>query len=386
MRLVLACLPSLGGSAITAVALAHALAGRHHSVAVVAAGPPFACGPRTDPTSGTCTVDGVRFHWPVAAPNPVLSDESLVLPRVADLVGRVAREMDADVVNPHYLGGLLPACALGVAAFTPSTALVASAHGTDVTDPAAGTESLTAALLQGAHAVTVVSPYLARVLARTAGLASRELRVVPNWVDAAPPAPTRRSGTEQDLLLVHASNFRPVKRAERLADALAAAHAVVPSRLLLVGDGPDRAALLARAASLGVGDRVDVLGVLDPRSAHAVVAGADVALLPSASEACSGLLLQALSAGIPSVAYRVGGNGGVVRHGRTGLLVSNEPTAAGFAAAVGRLAGDTERRLRVGLAARVDAARFTQEATVTAYENVFVRALARRTRRVLTAS
>ena len=393
MRIVLSCLPSLGGSAITAVALAGALADRGHTVAMVAADPPFGIGATRTDDAGSAQRGGVTFQWPARHAHPVLGGAALAALRVAELVGTVARDLDADVVNPHYLGGLLPACALAVSVLAPRSVLVATAHGTDVTDPADGTVTLTSALLRSAAGVTAVSPYLARQLSATFGLPALRVRVIPNWVDAPPnAAPVRRRSTPagtgggEPLTLVHVSNYRPVKRAARCADALAAAAAVGPARLLLVGDGPDRVRALDRAGRLGVSHLVEQAGVVDPATAYALLAGADVVLLPSASEACSGVLLQALAAGVPAVAYDVAGNSGVARHGRSALLVPDEDDASGFAAATRQVAACPDLRATLSRGATRAARRFTRERTVDGYEAAYVTALTRRTRRPLRAA
>lgn len=386
MRIVLCCLPSMGGSAITTSALAQALAERGHQVAVVSGGPPFAIGSTAHPTEGSCRRDGVTYHWPQQTVHPVLDAGALGLLRTADLAGRVARDLRADVVNAHYLGGLLPGCALAVRAVAPTAALVASAHGTDVTDPAAGTEATTAGLLRSADSVTAVSPFLAQRMAETFMVPVQRIRVIPGWADEPPGATGPASGGPAELRLVHVSNLRVVKRAVRCVDALASAHAVTPSRLVLVGDGPDHAAVLVRAAALGLADRVEATGAVDPAAAHALLAGSDVVLLPSASEACSGVLLQALGAGIPAVAYDVGGNAGVVDNGRSGLLVPDEDDSDRFALAVAGLAGDPALRASLGQGARDGSRRFTRDRSVTAYEGLYAAAVTRRTRRLLRAS
>ena len=148
-------------------------------------------------------------------------------------------------------------------------------------------------------------------------------------------------------------------------------------------DGPERSAVLARAAELGVSDHVTVAGVQSPQQAFALLAAADVVLLPSESEACSGVLLQALAAGVPAVAYDVAGNSGVLESGRTGVLVPDERTSTRFALAVADLSADAAARNRFGRAGRAAAARFSVDPTVTAYEEIFAQAAARRTRRLL---
>ncbi len=119
-----------------------------------------------------------------------------------------------------------------------------------------------------------------------------------------------------------------------------------PRRLLLAGDGPERPALEARARALGLADRVRFLGVTDRPTTAALFAGADLFVLPSRHEPFGIVSLEAMAAGTPVVATRVGGVAEIVADGTTGLLVAPEDPIA-LARAIERVGGDGALRHRL---------------------------------------
>jgi glycosyltransferase involved in cell wall biosynthesis len=218
--------------------------------------------------------------------------------------------------------------------------------------------------------VVVPCTALATYARRHVGISAHRVAVVPNGVPL-PPAPTDRgpAGPSPEALAVWVGVMQPVKRLETLVRATAE----VPGlRLRLVGDGPMRAATEAAVAAAGTGDRTEFTGYLsDPLGA---LQDADVFVLPSAAEACPIALLQAMAAGLPVVASRVGGVPDIVRDGADGLLVDpRDPTA--LAAALRRLAGDPALRARIGASARRRVAdRYTLERCVHDLLDVYGRA------------
>jgi glycosyltransferase involved in cell wall biosynthesis len=166
--------------------------------------------------------------------------------------------------------------------------------------------------------------------------------VIPSGVDldalraAAPPheAARRRLGVEHGTrLLVGLGRLEPVKGFRLLVDALPRIVAAVPSaRLLLVGEGSERAGLAARAAALGVGDRVELAGA--QYDAPVFLAAADLVVVPSLNEGMGRVLVEAMALGRPVVAARVGGIPAVVADGETGRLVEPGDPEALAAAAV----------------------------------------------------
>src|SRR5215469_12028462 len=119
-------------------------------------------------------------------------------------------------------------------------------------------------------------------------------------------------------VLMHVSNFRPVKRTRDVVRIFARVHASQPSVLVMVGDGPDRPAAEEEARRLGVADAVAFLGKVD--AVAPLLAAAHVFLLPSETESFGLSALEALACGVPVVASRAGGLPEVVRDGETGVL------------------------------------------------------------------
>jgi glycosyltransferase involved in cell wall biosynthesis len=189
-----------------------------------------------------------------------------------------------------------------------------------------------------------------------------KVRIIRNGVELIPPleaddrARWRRDlGVgDHELLVGSVANYLPVKRHDLLIEAFAAvANAVADAHLVLVGEGPMRPAMEARIRTLGLDERVRLVGsIADPTS----MAGAfDVAVQSSRSEGLPNALLEAAAAGRPIVATAAGGSGEIVLDGVTGLLVPVDDPGA-LASAMIRALADGELRTRLGGAARERAA------------------------------
>jgi glycosyltransferase involved in cell wall biosynthesis len=184
------------------------------------------------------------------------------------------------------------------------------------------------------------------------------LRVIYNGVEPVPSlSPEEREARRRewgvgpdDVLVAAVANYREVKGLDVLVDAFAAAAASAPAlRLILIGEGPMRPSLEAQVRSLGLEDRIRLHGAeADPRPLFTAF---DIAAHSSLSEGLPNALLEASSAGLPMVATAAGGAAEIVIDGVTGLQVPVGDRAA-MAAAIARLAGDAELRLRFGAAAR----------------------------------
>jgi N-acetyl-alpha-D-glucosaminyl L-malate synthase BshA len=173
---------------------------------------------------------------------------------------------------------------------------------------------------------------------------------------------------------MHVSNMRPVKRVRDVVQTFARINAEVPSVLFMVGDGPDRVDAEQEARTLEVQRSVHFLGKLE--AVAPLLAGADLFLLPSASESFGLSALEALACGVPVVASRAGGLSEVVRDGETGALCE-VGDVAGMAAAGVRILADAERWRTMSAAAAADArVRFSQDAVVSQYEALYTRAAA----------
>ncbi len=228
----------------------------------------------------------------------------------------------------------------------------------------------------GVHRYLAVSQHVRDRLAAGVGLPERKLRVVPNGIDPAPftraPDPvlrTRLAGSPDRQLVFTAARLSPLKG----LDVLLSAAALVPeARFVVAGEGPERAALEARAEALGVAHRVHFLGARD--DVPDLLAACDLFVLPSRVEGLPLSVLEAMAAAKAVVATRIGGTDEVVIDGETGILVPPGDAAA-LASAIGTFLADPARARRAGEAGRDRLrARFTAQAMIdgvtAAYEEL----------------
>jgi N-acetyl-alpha-D-glucosaminyl L-malate synthase BshA len=164
----------------------------------------------------------------------------------------------------------------------------------------------------------------ADMIGRSLGV-KRHIEVIPNFLDCtryrrsdSAALRQRYARDESERIVIHMSNFRPVKRAEAVIEVFSRIAAAVPARLLLVGDGPDLSKAIDRAQQLGVGERVEALGEQD--QVVPLLSISDLFLLPSQQESFGLAALEAMACRVPVVASAVGGLSEVIEHGRTGFL------------------------------------------------------------------
>jgi N-acetyl-alpha-D-glucosaminyl L-malate synthase BshA len=318
----------------------------------------------------------VKLHTVSVPSAPALACPPLTL-ALASKLSEVARSARLDVLHVHYavpnaVAAQLARSILGASA----PPMVVTLHGTDVSplgaDPAL--RPVVRSALLDAAGITAPSRHLARLAGDQLGLA-RDVEVIPNFVDPARfegRSPRRGSAP---FTVVHVSNFRPVKRVGDAVAAFARVVTEVEARLLLVGDGPERPAVEAQVRALGLSDHVRFLGVRHDVARW--LRRADAALVPSAAESFGLSALEALAAGLPVVATRVGGLADVVRDGETGLL-AEVGDVEGLARQLRRLAENPDLRSRLGAAGRADAqARFHPELALDRYERALSRAAGR---------
>jgi L-malate glycosyltransferase len=304
------CFPDLGGSGVVASELAVGLAHRGHRVHLFAT-------ERPSRFPGGC--ERFSFH-PVTVPQaPPLSAAPYDL-AVASSLAQASRAHALDLVHVHYavphaVSAYLARQILGPA----SPKVVTSLHGTDVTrlgsDPSL--RPVVSFAVAQSDGVTVPSDFLRRDARERLGLPSAvPVDVLPNFVDTerfSPPTRRERGAFEPLFpddrsggpVLFHVSNFRAVKRVPDLVEVLALARREVPARLVLVGDGPELERTREVAGRLGVEDSVAFLG--RRTDFEELLRHADAFLLASESESFGIAALEALSSGVPVLAYDVGG-------------------------------------------------------------------------------
>ena len=370
LRVGIACFSTFGGSGVIASEIGLSLAARGHRVHVFSDERPSRLPVEDGPN--------LTFHRVEIRPYPQLKDSPYALGLTSAIVD-VCRRERLDVVHAHYAIPHAISAYLARQILAPdgeAPAIVTTLHGTDITlvgnDPSF--LPLTRFSILASDAVTTPSAWLARATRQNFAIAEdRPIEVIPNFVDPARfhPAPPRERHA-RPRVLVHVSNFRPLKRVAdvvRIFQAAATLRPELPLSLALVGDGPDRAAAEALAAQLGLGDRVRFLG--ERIDLPSVLRASDLFLLPSETESFGLAALEAMACGLPVVASDVGGLPEVVAHGETGLLAPVGDVAA-MARHVARLLGDEGQRARFGAAARERVeAHFRLDPIVTRYETLY---------------
>src|SRR5258706_8741500 len=286
MNIGMVCYASVGGSGVVATELAHALAGRGHHVHIISSEPPF---------RWRAGVPRLSFT-PVEVPSSPLFREPQYLLALTNTIVRVAREQRLDIVHAHYAVPHATAAYLADQMLTslpdiPAPRTVTTLHGTDITlvgsDPSYAL--VVGFSIEQSHGVTAVSHSLRADTVGTLGI-RQAIRVIPNFLDCAAYARRPDEGLRLrigpngsgEAVVMHVSNFRPVKRLAAVIDVFRSIRQRVPSRLVLVGDGPDRAAAKRRAAELGLADAVMFAG--EQQDLVPWLSVADLFLLPSAKE------------------------------------------------------------------------------------------------------
>jgi N-acetyl-alpha-D-glucosaminyl L-malate synthase BshA len=258
--------------------------------------------------------------------------------------------------------------------------VVTTLHGTDITlvgnDPSYS-EIVAFSIEQSDH-VTAVSESL-RASTYAELKIRREVEVIPNFLDCAihrrrdvPGLRDRFTGGDPGVrIVVHVSNFRPVKRIDALMGIFDRIQRRVPARLLLVGDGPDLPLAMRLARDAGIGDFVHAAGAQE--DVLPLLSISDLFLLPSAQESFGLAALEAMACGVPVVASRVGGLPEVIEHGVTGYLHPPEALDDMADSAVSLLTDETRRRAMGKEATRRVHEKYCEERILPMYEECYRR-------------
>jgi N-acetyl-alpha-D-glucosaminyl L-malate synthase BshA len=369
MKIGIACYPTYGGSGAVATELGMRLAQRGHEVHFVSYAHPFRL-PRFLRNTYFHEIEVTRY--PLFEYPPYSLAATVAMHEVA-----TQRHLDLFHVHcavPHATSALL---AKQMLEKPEELKIVTTLHGTDITlvgqDPSY--RSIVKFSIERSDALTAVSEYLKRETIAKFGCFGCDVRVIPNFVDTE----TFQRGTNQrnrgaladqgEKIIMHISNFRPVKRIEDVVRVAARTMEKVAARLVLVGDGPDRPIAEERARNLGIGDRVLFLGKQE--QVAELLACADLFLLPSESESFGLSALEAMACEVPVVGTRNGGLEEVVEDGICGRLLPVGAVDAMSDAAVQILseAGVQEKMGRAGRARAEE--KFSVERIVELYESCY---------------
>lgn len=322
MRIGITCYPTYGGSGVVATELGIELAARGHEVHFISYSQPFRLTGRDD---------GIFYHEVPVSSYPLFEFPPYDL-ALASRMAEVAEFCNLDLLHVHYaiphsVSALLARQML--AAKGRRLPFVTTLHGTDITLVGLDRSYLpiTRYSIQESDGVTSISSYLKDKTVEDFGV-TRPIEVIPNFVncDVYTPildenvraAARLKLAKPDEAILMHLSNFRPVKRVVDVVKVFAQVARELPARLVLVGDGPDRSAAEWLAHDLGIQTRVQFLGKQE--RVNELLPLADLMLMPSTLESFGLAALEAMACKVLAIATRVGGVPELIDDGDTGLL------------------------------------------------------------------
>jgi N-acetyl-alpha-D-glucosaminyl L-malate synthase BshA len=377
MKIGITCYPTYGGSGVVATELGIELAARGHDIHFITYSQPFRL---------TGREANIHFHE-VAVTNYPLFEHPPYDLALATRMAEVAEFYSLDLLHVHYaiphsVSALLARQML--ASRGVHLPFITTLHGTDITLVGLDRSYLpiTRFGIEQSDGVTAISSHL-RDRTREAFGISTEIEVIRNFVncdvyvrDPELVAAMRPRFAEPDeKLLVHLSNFRPVKRIQDVVEVFARVVRAVPARLMLIGDGPDRSVAEYLARVHNVQDRIHFIGKQD--NVNELLPLADLMLMPSEMESFGLAALEAMACGVPTIGTRVGGVPELIEDGRNGLLFGVGDVEAMAAAAVGLLRDETRLRA-MALAGRKTAQdNFCASRVIPLYEDYYNRVVGR---------
>jgi len=324
MRIGITCYPTYGGSGVVATELGIELAALGHEVHFISYSQPFRLSGRDN---------GIHYHEVPVSSYPLFEFPPYDL-ALASRMAEVAELYELDLLHVHYaiphsVSALLARQML--AARGRRLPFVTTLHGTDITLVGMDRSYLpiTQYAIQQSDGVTSISNYLREQTFEHFSI-TRPIEVVPNFVNCDEYAPIKDEAARaksrlhlaapDEAILMHLSNFRPVKRVVDVVKAFAQVARELPARLVLVGDGPDRSAAEWLAHDLKIQDRVHFMGKQE--RVNELLPLADLMVMPSELESFGLAALEAMACKVPCIATRVGGVPELIDDGVTGLLYS----------------------------------------------------------------
>ncbi|HEY3056295.1 MAG TPA: N-acetyl-alpha-D-glucosaminyl L-malate synthase BshA, partial [Thermoanaerobaculia bacterium] len=348
MRIGITCYPTFGGSGVIATELGIALARQGDDIHFIS----YALPSRLN----ILLHERVHFHEVTVTAYPLFDPYPPYTLALATKMAEVASYEKLDVLHVHYaiphaISAYLAKQILG----SRDLKVITTLHGTDITLVGRDESYLpiTKFGIEVSDGVTAVSQWLKSETARNFGT-QKAIEVIPNFVDPDRFQHHRSAfchmfGASTDKLVCHVSNFRPVKRVMDVIGVFEKVSRVVPSRLMMIGDGPDRSRAEAYCREHQLRDRVFFLGNVP--NLEEILGGSDLFLLPSESESFGMAALEAMASEVPVIATRAGGLPEVIEDGVNGYLMPVGDVDAMAERAIEILSNDDVGR-RMGAAGR----------------------------------
>ena len=317
MKIGITCYPTYGGSGVIATELGKELALRGHEVHFISYALPFRL---------SHYIENILFHE-VEISNYPLFEFPLYSLSLASKMAEVAEFEKLDLLHVHYAIPHATSAYLAKEMLrkTMDLKIITTLHGTDIT--LVGLEPsflpLVKFSIEESDGVTAVSRFLKEKTITNYSCES-DIQVIPNFVDTNYFKPQSDNGFKDKIapdgekILVHTSNFRVVKRVTDAIKVFEKVQKEIPSKLLLVGDGPDRSECERLCRQLELCDKVKFLGKQE--ALVDILSSSDIFLIPSQSESFGLAALEAMSCGVPVISSSVGGLPELVSHNKSGFI------------------------------------------------------------------
>jgi N-acetyl-alpha-D-glucosaminyl L-malate synthase BshA len=317
MKIGITCYPTYGGSGVMATELGKELALRGHEVHFISYALPFRL---------NHYVENIFFHEVETSSYPLFEFPLYSLALASKMV-EVAEFEKLDLLHVHYAIPHATSAYLAKQMLNGKKDLkiITTLHGTDIT--LVGLEPsflpLVKFSIDQSDGVTAVSRFL-KEKTITNYLCDKDIEVIPNFVDTDLYKPKlngefkKHIAEENEKVLVHTSNFRVVKRVADTIKIFEKIHDKIPSKLILIGDGPDRSECERLCRQKGLDDKVKFLGKQD--ALVEILTSSDIFLIPSQSESFGLAALEAMACGLPVISSSVGGLPELIRHNETGFI------------------------------------------------------------------
>lgn len=371
MKIGIVCYPVKGGSGVVASELGLALSAAGAEVHFFSYALPFRL---------TGFDANFIFHEVEVTSYPLFKYPPYTL-SLATRLAEESKRVGLDIIHVHYaiphaISGYLAKQILG----SHAPKLITTLHGTDITLVGQHPSffEVTKFSMEVSDALTTVSKFIVDRTKESFGI-SKEIKVIPNFVDVNRFKPDQKGcdrsefAAPHEKIIVHMSNYRPVKNTADVIRIFDIVHRRLPSKLILVGDGPDAPNILSLANEMGLKDRVIFLGGQD--MVESVLCKADLFLLPSASEAFGLAALEAMACGVPVVGSIVGGLPELVSDGETGYLEPIGDVGAMARRSIEILTNHELHRRMSQNSRNVTLEKYTTEKIVKEYQDFYLKVL-----------
>ncbi|WP_270171529.1 N-acetyl-alpha-D-glucosaminyl L-malate synthase BshA [Paenibacillus sp. SYP-B4298] len=370
LKIGITCYPTLGGSGVVATELGKLLAERGHEIHFITHSIPFRLG---------------QFHKNIFYHEVEVNDYYVFRYPPYDIslaskMAQVAKMQQLDLLHVHYAVPHAICAFLAKQMMDRDLKTVTTLHGTDITVLAQdeSLKDLIRLAITRSDAVTAVSEDLIRETRELLDI-TEPIDLTYNFVDKRIYYPRDASSLRKDYaapgekVIMHISNFRPVKRVSDVVDIFAQILHSLPAKLLLVGEGPELSKIQFKINAMGLQHKVHFLGKQE--DVAQVISMADLLLLPSEKESFGLVALEAMACGVPTVGSVAGGIPELVTHGETGYLAPIGDTEAMARHAVHLLSDEKlYAKMREACLQRARV-RFCNDRITAEYEQIYYRVL-----------